>query len=192
MADTEQPQVQPQEIRFLTSRKALKIEPFRILQNQLQVGRAWKEWLEDFEDEVQYFQKREVRDKVSALKIYGMPEIKKLARNLPAPAPVENDNNFEKIKRKLNNHFLSKKNKHHVLYSFSKQRMEPSETVVSYAARMRHQAGECEFGGQEDERILEHLIQTIRDEELVKRAIKKRSNLDQVKENASQKEEISK
>ena len=64
--------------------------------------------------------------------------------------------------------------------------------MVSYAARMRHQAGECEFGGQEDERILEHLIQTIRDEELVKRAIKKRSNLDQVKENASQKEEISK
>ena len=116
MADTEQPQVQPQEIRVLTSGKALKIEPFRILQNQLQVGRAWKEWLEDFEDEVQHFEKREVRDKVSALKIYGTPEIKKLARNLPAPAPVENDNDFEKIKRKLNNHFLSKKNKHHALF----------------------------------------------------------------------------
>ena len=45
---------------------------------------------------------------------------------------------------------------------------------------------------QEDKRILEHIIQTIRDEELVKRAIEKRWDLHQFIENASQKEEISK
>ena len=56
--------------------------------------------------------------------------------------------------------------------------MEPSETAISYAARMRYQAREYEFRGQEDERIPEHLIQTIRDKELVKRAIKNRWNLD--------------
>ena len=60
MADTEQQlQVQPHEIRFLTSGKALKIEPFSIPQKQLEIGRAWKEWLEDFEEEVQYFEMRE-------------------------------------------------------------------------------------------------------------------------------------
>ena len=57
--------------------------------------------------------------------------------------------------------------------------MEPSETIISYAARLRYQAKECDFGAQENERILEHLIQTIRDAELIKRAIEKRWNLDQ-------------
>ena len=50
MTDTgEQPQ--QREIRVLTSGKTLKIEPFTIPDNQLEVGRAWKEWLEDFEEE---------------------------------------------------------------------------------------------------------------------------------------------
>ena len=48
-----------------------------------------------------------IRDKVSALKlIYGGQEVKKLACNLPDPAPVGDDDEYKKLKRKLNNHFL--------------------------------------------------------------------------------------
>ena len=50
MEDNDQQEAQPHEIRVLTSGKALRIQPFCIPQNQLEIGRAWKEWLEDFEE----------------------------------------------------------------------------------------------------------------------------------------------
>ena len=47
---------------------------------------------------------------MNALKIYGGKEIKNLARNLPETAPVVGDDDYKKLKRKLNNRFLPKKN----------------------------------------------------------------------------------
>ena len=176
-------------IRVLATSKALKIEPFRIPDDHLKVGRAWEEWIEDFEDEITYFEIKEIRDKISALKIYDGPELKKLARNLPDPAPIEADDDYQMLKRKLNNHFLPKKNKHHARYTFSKQRMESHESIVTYAARMR-EARDCEFGDQTDDRILEHLIQTVKDNDFIKKCIQKRCNLDQFIEEASQREDI--
>jgi hypothetical protein len=70
-------------MRVIATSKTLKIEPFKIPDNHLKVGRAWEEWIEDFEAEITYFEIREIRDKISALKIYGGQELKKLARNLP-------------------------------------------------------------------------------------------------------------
>ena len=49
---------------------------------------------------------------------------------------------------------------------------------------------DCEFGEQTEDRILEHLIQTIKDSELVKRSIQRKWNLDQFLEEASQREDI--
>ena len=40
----------PTEIRVLSVEKSLKIEPFKIPENPLEVGRAWREWIEDFEE----------------------------------------------------------------------------------------------------------------------------------------------
>ena len=45
------------EIRALSVGKSLKVEPFKILENPLVVGRAQKEWIEDFQDETSYFEK---------------------------------------------------------------------------------------------------------------------------------------
>ena len=77
------------EVRAPSVGKTLKIEPFKIPENHLEIGRAWQEWIEDFEEETAYFKITEVRDKVSALKIYGGLEVKRLARNLPDATPVE-------------------------------------------------------------------------------------------------------
>ena len=136
------------EIRVSTVGKNLRIGPFKIPENHLQIGRAWEEWLEDFEEEITYFEITDVKDKVSALKIYGGLEVKKLARNLPDPASVGEEDAYKKLKRKLINHLLPKKNKHHARYMFSKQRQEPGESVVSCAARLREKAKDCEFGDQ--------------------------------------------
>ena len=68
------------EVKILTTGKALKLEPFRVPEDPLKVGRAWQEWLEDFEEETNYFEIKEIRDKVGALKIYGGSEITSFAR----------------------------------------------------------------------------------------------------------------
>ena len=47
------------------------------------------------------------------------------------------------------------------------------ETTTAYAARLRGKAKECEFGDTFDERILEHIIQTIDNKKLIERAISK-------------------
>ena len=180
----------PTAIRVLSVGKPLKIEPFKIPKSPLEVGRTWREWIEDFEDETSYFEITEIRDCVNALKIYGGKGIKKLARNLPETAPVVGDDDNKKLKRKINIHFLPKRNKHHARCKFNKQKQIAGESVVTYSARLREKSKDCEFGEQRHDRILEHLIQTIKDSELVKRSIQKKWNLDQFLEEASQREDI--
>ena len=51
----------PTEIRVLSVGKSLKIELFKIPEQPLEVGRAWREWIEDFEDEISYFEITETR-----------------------------------------------------------------------------------------------------------------------------------
>ena len=77
---------------------------------------------------------------MNALKIYGGKEIKKLALNLPETAPVVGDDDYKKLKRELNNHFLPKKNKHHARYTadtrLASKKKIAGESVVGYAARL--------------------------------------------------------
>ena len=190
MAEQDEQENPAPEVRVVTTGKSLKIGPFKIPDHHLEIGRAWEEWLEDFEEELSYFEIDEIQDRVSALKIYGGQEVKRLARNLPDPAPVVGDNEYKKLKRKLGNHFLPKKNKHHARYTFNKQKMEQGESITTYTARMREKARDCEFGDQTDDRILEHLVQTVKDDDLIKKCIQKRWNLDQFIDEASQREDI--
>ena len=117
----------PTETRVHSVGKSLKIEPFKIPEQPLKVGRTWREWIEAFEDEISYFEITEIRNRVSALKIYGGKEIKKLACNLPDTAPVVGDDGYKKLKRKLDHHFLLKKNKQHARYTFNKQKQIEGE-----------------------------------------------------------------
>ena len=66
----------------------------------------------------------------------------------------------------------------------------PDENTISYAARVREEANKCEFGGSYDERILEHLIQTVEDAELIKKAISKKWNLTEFLNEAAQNEDM--
>ena len=45
------------------------------------------------------------------------------------------------------------------------------ESTVAYVTRLRGKARECDFGGNFDERILGHLIQTIENGYLIKKCI---------------------
>ena len=80
----------PSEIWVSTFGKSLRINLFKIPDNPLETGWAWQEWLEDFKEETEYFEIKAMKDKVSALKIYG----EKKSRNLPDTAPVEDNNDY--------------------------------------------------------------------------------------------------
>ena len=97
-------------------------------------------------------------DKKDAIIIYGENEIALLGKSLPDP---ETGDGYAKLRMKLNGHFTPKKNKHHARYLFLKMRPHVGLTMSAYAATLREKAKECEFADTFDERILEHIIQTI-------------------------------
>ena len=55
-------------------------------------------------------------------------------------------------------------------------RKENKETITDYAMRPNEQAESCEFGDNREDRILEQLVQTIKDSEMITKAIKKQWN----------------
>ena len=102
------------------------------------------------------------------------------------------ENVYWKLSTKLNDHFTPKKNKHHARYLFLKMRSYMGETISAYAAWLRGKAKECEFGATFDERILEHIIQTIDNKKMImiEKAISKTWDLTRFLTEASQTEDI--
>ena len=145
-------------VTVLRERGNLRTLPFRPTENRLSTGIAWEEWLDEIEREFRYFKIHSPMDRKDALIIYGGKEIARLEKTLPNP---EGDlDEYLKLRTKLNEYFLPKRNKLYARYIFMQIRPLPEETTISYATRLREKAHKCEFGETCDERILEHLIQT--------------------------------
>ena len=127
------------------------------------------------------------QDKVDALIIYGGTEITQLEKRLPEQEG--NGNKYTKLKMKLNDYFLPKKNKHYARYQFLLTKLQQNESILSYATRLREKARTCEFTNT-DERLLGHLIQTVTNKTLVQKAINKKWGLTQFQEEVAQMEGI--
>lgn len=181
-----QPMAQPQ-INVLADIRNLRTQPFTIPDEQIATGKAWEEWLEGIEREFRFFRITEAQDKKDAIIIYGGREIARLEKSLPDSA---GDNVYEITRNKLNEHFTPKKNKHHARYLFLKLKPNANEATTAYAARLREKAQNCEFGGSQEDRILEHLIQTIENKPLIQKAINKKWSLTEFLTEAAQMEDI--
>ena len=95
------------------------------------------------------------------------------------------------IGKKLNDYCIPKRNKHYSRYMFLKMRPQIGETTVAYATRLREKAHDCDFGTNQDERIPEHLIQTIENQTLIQKCISKALTLEKFLSAAGQTENIS-
>ncbi len=175
-------------VTVVTETRKLKTPPFIIPEDAIAIGGAWDEWLEGIEREFRYFKITEAADKKDSLIIYGRREIAPLEKNLPDGAE---GNAYKKLTDKLNAYFTPKKNKHHARYLFTKTRQAAGESTSSYAARLRQKAKECDFGANKDDRILEHLIQTIDNQSLIQKTISKTWTLEQILTEAGQLEDMS-
>ena len=89
---------------------------------------------------LKHFEITEIRDRLSARKIYCGKEMKELARNLPDTARVDGDDAYKKLKRKLESHLFSKKNKHRARLTFSKQKRIEGENVVTQKKKLEETA----------------------------------------------------
>ena len=174
MSDTEQADAgAAAPVQVITATRNLKSQPFVPGDDPIVKGKAWDDWLEEIEREFRYFKITEPLDKKDALIIYGGKEIVRLEKSLPTP--TDGTNEYEKLRKKLNDYFKPKKNKHHARYVFLKMRPTHDETTNAYAARLREKANDCEFEANCDERILEHLIQTTQNRSLdIQKAINKK------------------
>ena len=159
MSDTEQTDAGAAAlVQVITATRNLKSQPFIPGDDPIVKGKAWDDWLGEIEQEFRYFKITEPPDKKDALIIYGRKEIAHLEKSLLNPTDGAND--YEKLRKKLNDYFKLKKNKHRARYVFLKMRSTHEETMNAYAARLREKANDCEFEANRDEQILEHLIQT--------------------------------
>ena len=112
----------PPTVRVITETRNLRSLPFIAPQDPCATGNAWEEWLEGIGRGFRYFKITDPIDKKDALIIYGGKEVAKLEKRLPDP---ETGNLYEKMRTKLNNHYLPKKNKHYSRYQFLKLRPNP-------------------------------------------------------------------
>ena len=172
-----------------TETRNLRVLPFQPTEDQLTTGKAWEKWLDDIEREVRYFRIGNQADRKDAMIIYGGKEIARLEKSLPDPAGDSNE--YEKLRKKLNDYFVPKQNKHYARYVFLKMRPFAGEATIAYAARLREKAYNCEFGDTFDDRILEHMIQTIENQHLIQKCIVKSWELSQYLLEAGQTEDIS-
>jgi hypothetical protein len=187
MAEETEPPSAPTTVRVITETRNLRSPPFIAPEEPCATGNAWEEWLEGIEREFRYFKITDPIDKKDALIIYGGKQVAKLEKSLPNP---EAGNPYEKLRTKLNNHCLPKKNKHYARYQFLKLRPNPGESTSSYAARLREKATDCEFGDTHDDRILEHIIPTIDNKTLMHKSINKAWDLTQFLIEAAQMKNI--
>ena len=68
---------------------------------------------------------------------------------------------------------------------------QPSVYIEVYAVILREKAHGCDFGSINDDRVLEHLIQTIENQYLIQKCIYEGWTIDQVLTQAKQNEDIS-
>ena len=162
-------------------------------------SKAWKNWLTDFQRQCRYFRIVDAMGKKDALLIYGGTSIRTLDESLKDVTALPADHeqgevldDYTKCKYKLVSYFASKRNTHHSTYLINMMRPEQKNPTMAYAARLRAQAKECDFGQVEDARILEHIIQTVSNKVLVKKAISKKWTLDRYLSEAAETEDIEK
>ena len=151
----------------------LRIKPFTVDEDHIATGEKLDDWLEELEREMRFFRISDAADKKDAMLIYGGTEIRRLEKCLQDP---EEGDVYAKLQSKLNYYFATKKNIHFARYLFLKMKPHAGEGTVSYAARLREKSKSCDFH-DDDERILEHNIQTTDNTDLVRKVLNRKWTL---------------
>ena len=176
----------------------LKILPFDMHGDRLDLGKRWDKWFERFDRDFKYngcdpSEKPNVAR--MALLIYAGTEVEDLHDTLPDPVKPEGMTNaqwtdYEKSKLKLRLYFSPKQCNDFALFELMKMKPEPSESITNYATRLRRAADKCDFTDWSAEKMIKSLIiRNMQDEDLRLRFLQKERTLDRISDIGRKKED---
>ncbi len=169
--------------------RQLNVRPFQINENRTETASAWEKWLQNIERQFRYFGITEPEMKKDGLIIYGGQTIADLEDTLlDLTGDEAGEDEYSQLVKKLNKHFLPKKNKDFARFQFGNLKQNHGESLIRYYTRIREIAKKCNFSN-ESEAIRDHLIKTMTNNVLRIKAIRKNWTLDQILEEAELDEE---
>ena len=167
----------------------LKILPFDINGDRLDIGRLWFRWLERFERELLY-QGVDTGAKPAlakaALLIYGGPDVEDIHDSLPDTTKPENVaaadwTHYRKSKEKLTQYFTPETCNDFAIFELINIKMRGDENVAGYTLRLREAAKKCDFTNWSSDKMIKALvISNMRDDELRLKLLQKDRTLNEV------------
>ena len=130
-----------------------------------------------------------------ALLIYAGTEVEDLHDTLPEPGrpegtEEENWTAYEQSKTKLKIHFSPKQCNDFAIFELLRMKIESSESITSYAMRLRKAASKCDFTNWSAEKMIKSLIiSNMQDDTLRLKFLQKDRTLDQILDIARKKED---
>ncbi|CAB4017079.1 kidney mitochondrial carrier 1-like [Paramuricea clavata] len=126
----------------------LKVLPFDLHGDRLDLGKRWEKWFERFERDLEYNgcdPSKTPEIAKMALLIYAGTEVEDLHATLPEPGrpegtEEENWTAYEQSKTKLKIHFSPKQCNDFAIFELLRMKIESSESITSYAMRLRKAA----------------------------------------------------
>ena len=155
MGDEEEHQVvQPAPVQApeIQMAQSVAIQPMPVFHPEAEVGASlatrWKNWNADFDMFIIASGIIDPKRKRALLLYQAGPRIREIFKQIP---DTGNDDDYEKAKDKLREHFEPQKNRRYEVYRFRKATQESQETLDQFHTRLRSLAETCEFADVEFE-----------------------------------------
>ena len=169
--------------------RQLNVRPFQINENRNETASDWEKWLRNIERQFHYFGINDPEMKKDGLIIYGGQIIADLEDTLLDLTGEEaGEDAYAQLINKLNKHFLPKKNKDFARFQFENLKQSHDESLSRYYTRIREIARKCDFSN-ESEAIRDHLIETMTNNVIRIKAMRKNWTVDEILEEAELDEE---
>jgi hypothetical protein len=167
--------------------RQLNVKPFITSSDVNETAVRWAKWKKDIERQFRFFGLADPSLKRDGLIIYGGQCIADLEDSLPDLTPEENEDTYAQLIRKLDKHFLPRKNKDNARFQFGNLSQQTYESMV-HNTRICETAKKCEFAN-EDEAVRDHLIKTMTNNRLRAKTIRNNWALTQILDEAAIDEE---
>ena len=178
----------------------LKVQPFDIHGDRLTLGKRWERWMERFERDLTYngcdpSEKDKAKTCQMALLIYAGMDVEDLHDTLPdVPKPADIDDAdwtvYLKSKYKLNARFLPRQSNDFALCELMTLRLNPDESLVDFAGRLRRVAEKCDFSNWSGNKMIKCIIiANMKNEGLRHECLSKELSLDELLDKIQLKED---
>ena len=185
-----QAQAQPAQQNITVTNRQLNITPFAVDRDPTNTANRWDKWKKDIERQFRFFGIHDDLElKKDGLIIYGGRDIADLEDSLPDVESTDPPTDeYAKFIRKLDKHFLPKKNKDYARFQLGDLQQEEDESLTKYFARIREFDKKCEYHDENDA-IRDRLIKTMRNRRIRVKAIRQCWTLQEILDEAAIDEE---